>query len=491
MKRLFTLIALLVVSGIISPVHAREFPIPKDFVFDGHKDLKQYTPYILPCISWLQETPLNEDIEGRAKINFFVLTWLQINPDLSISLPEYSYKLNGINRDLLYLFLEGWIKYTLETKDTAIVACSMAGLNTMLDYYLAGKAASIGKIEFLDNMALLRKDGRLKGLFDTGHVAKNTFIYLKAPYNRNEFRYEENYFGFHYYTINLLNPRAIKYRYMLDGYYNDWIETTDGSVTYPRLPPGTYTFKVQASMYPDFGNAPESSYSFTIKKPYWMEYWFIALVAGLVVLLIYYIIKQREKSLKNLAMLQQERVIFEYEHLKSQVNPHFLFNTLNTLANLIAKDQEKAISYTEDLSRLYQQILAYRDNDLILLSEEIAILDNYILIQRGRFSDALKLNIDISSTILKTKKIVPMALQILIENAIKHNVVSASEPLVIYITTDDLEIVISNKVRPKMSREKGEGLGLVNIKKRYELLTKKTVVYGLQDDEFVVRLPLL
>ena len=278
---------------------------------------------------------------------------------------------------------------------------------------------------------------------------------------------------------------------MLDGYYNDWIVTTDGSVTYPRLPPGTYTFKVQASMYPGFENAPEASYSFTINKPYWMEYWFIALIAGLVVGFIYYFIKQREKSLKNLAMLQQERVIFEYEHLKSQVNPHFLFNTLNTLANLIAKDQEKAISYTEDLSRLYQQILAYRDNDLILLSEEIAILDNYFLIQKGRFSDALKLNIDISSAILRTKKIVPMALQILIENAIKHNVVSASEPLVIFITTDDQEIVISNKVRPKMSREKGEGLGLVNIKKRYELLTKKTVIYGLQDDEFIVRLPLL
>ncbi len=491
MKRLLTLIALLAITGILSPVSAREFPIPKDFVFNGHKDLKQYTPYVLPCIDWLKETPLNEDPNGRAKINFFVLTWLQINPDLSISLPEYSYKLNGINRDLLYLFLEGWIKYTLETKDTAIVACSMAGLNTMLDYYLAGKASSVGKIEFLDNMALLRKEGKLKGLFDTIHSAKNTFIYLKAPYTRTEFKYEENYFGFHYYTINLLNPRAIKYRYMLEGYYNDWIVTTDGSVTYPRLPPGTYNFKVQASMYSDFENAPEATYSFTIQKPYWMEYWFITLIVGLVISLIYYIIKQREKSLKNLAMLQQERVIFEYEHLKSQVNPHFLFNTLNTLANLIAKDQEKAISYTEDLSRLYQQILAYRDNDLILLSEEIAILNNYILIQKGRFSDALKLNIDISSTILKTKKIVPMALQILIENAIKHNVVSASEPLVIYITTDEYEIVISNKVRPKMSREKGEGLGLINIKKRYELLTKKTVIYGLQDDEFVVRLPLL
>src|SRR6185312_12402400 len=96
----------------------------------------------------------------RDQLNFFVLHWLERNPDIDISLPEYSLKFSGINRDLLCLFLEGWIKYTLETKDTAITNCSMAGLKTMLSYYRAGKAASIGKVAFLDNLSTIEKEGK-------------------------------------------------------------------------------------------------------------------------------------------------------------------------------------------------------------------------------------------------------------------------------------------------------------------------------------------
>jgi LytS/YehU family sensor histidine kinase len=190
-------------------------------------------------------------------------------------------------------------------------------------------------------------------------------------------------------------------------------------------------------------------------------------------------------------VLKHERIMFEYEHLKSQVNPHFLFNSLNTLTNLIARDQKKAIEYTENLSSLYHSILAYHDNDLVSLAEEIAILENYFSIQKGRFGDALQLQMNISAEVLRTKKIVPLALQILIENVIKHNVISEQEPLHIDISATDLDITITNILSPKLSKEKGEGLGLVNIKRRYELLTKKTVSYGIIGNEFIVILPLL
>jgi hypothetical protein len=357
----------------------------------------------------------------------------------------------------------------------------------MLDYYLSGKAAAAGRVEYLDNLVKIDKEGKLKDLFDTSRTASNTYIYLTAPYNKQHYKYDENYFSFRFYCINLINPRDITYRYMLDGYYDKWITTTDGSVTYPRLPPGNYTFRVQGTMYNNFNNAPESSFAFTVGKPLWKENWFMSIVAAACLLLVYLVIKQREKNLKNIALLKHERIMFEYEHLKSQVNPHFLFNSLNTLTNLIAKDQEKAIEYTESLSGLYHNILAHHENDLVLLSEEFAILDNYISIQKGRFGDTLQMNIEIPEEVMRNKKIVPLTLQMLIENAIKHNV----EPLVITFTASEDEITIRNIVHPKLTREKGAGIGLVNIRRRYELLTKKPVIYGVQENEYVVKLPLL
>ncbi len=492
MAKIFTgLFFFLLLSFGYQNLNAQGFPLPEGFKFDGHSDVRQYTQYIVPTVTWLQQTPLNESKEQRATANYFVMNWLQINPDMNISLPEYSFKFHDIDKQLLYLFLESWIKYTLETKDTNITNCSIAGIKSMLDYYNSGKASELGKIEFLDNLSEINKSGKLNELFDTSHLARNTYLFLKQPSAKKDFKHDENYFSFNFWSINLIRPRAITYRYMLEGYFDKWITTKDGSVTYPRLPSGNYTFKVQAGMNNDFSHATEVIWAFNIGKPMWKENWFLALILLAGTMLGYYVIKQREKNLKNIALLKHERIMFEYEHLKSQVNPHFLFNSLNTLTNLIERDQAKALEYTENLSSLYHSILTHHENDLVLLSEEIAILENYFSIQKGRFGDALQLKMDIPDSVMNRKKIVPLAMQILIENVIKHNVISAAEPLIIQIFADENEITIRNVLAPKISKEKGEGLGLINIKKRYELLTSKPVRYGTTGNEFVVNLPLL
>jgi hypothetical protein len=181
MKRILRLFMVcLILSTGYSSSFAQNFPLPDNFTFDGHSDMRNYTRYIIPCINWLQQTPLNEYKEERARVNSFVLSWLQINPDISIGLPEYSYKLHDINDQLLYIFMEGWIKYTLETKDTDLTNCRIAGLHSMLDYYVTGKAAELGKNEFLDNLLIIEKDGKLRELFDTSHSAKNTWLYLNT-----------------------------------------------------------------------------------------------------------------------------------------------------------------------------------------------------------------------------------------------------------------------------------------------------------------------
>ena len=183
--------------------------------------------------------------------------------------------------------------------------------------------------------------------------------------------------------------------------------------------------------------------------------------------------------------------MFEYEHLKSQVNPHFLFNSLNTLTGLIDDDKNAAMQYTTRLSDLYRNMLSHKDKDLITLAEEWEILENYIYIQKSRFGDALHLVIDIPEKLKKTKKVVPMALQLLLENAIKHNIVSKSSPLTVRFTADDEQLTISNVYQPKISKEKGAGLGLANIRKRYALYTKRPVIAYMKDSEFIVIIPLI
>jgi len=275
------------------------------------------------------------------------------------------------------------------------------------------------------------------------------------------------------------------------GYNNHWIATNDETITFPNLPPGKYTFRLQSSLNHNFNNAIEDQYAFTITTPFWKRIPFILAMLLLLALLVFGYVKRREKRLKSINRLQQERMTFEYEHLKSQVNPHFLFNTLNTLTNLIEEDPARAVSYTEQLADLYRNMLLHRDKDLIPLREEWHILEAYLYIQQSRFGNALQVHLHLPEALLDTRRIVPMSLQMLVENAIKHNVVSMSAPLVITIFAEAHHILITNPVRPKMSKEKGAGLGLENICRRYELMTDRKMTYGIIDHIYTVTLPLL
>lgn len=318
-----------------------------------------------------------------------------------------------------------------------------------------------------------------------------TVLYNPQPLGTHEFSHAQNYLGFSYNGINYTNPERLHYRYKLEGYNNNWVVTGDEYVPFPQLPAGSYTFRVQASLSSSFAGASEAQYSFTIAKPFWARTWFIAVAALALLGLGYLYIRLRERNLRKLSSLQKERMMFEYEHLKSQVNPHFLFNSLNTLSSLIEENQELATDYTEHLADLYRNMLAYRDKDLILLREELSILQNYMYIQQSRFGKALQLQVEVAEELNHNKRVVPLALQLLVENAIKHNIVSLSMPLTITIIADDHTIIISNPIQPKISKEKGAGLGIVNIKKRYALLTKRSVTFENANGTYIVTLPLL
>jgi len=323
------------------------------------------------------------------------------------------------------------------------------------------------------------------------HILPPSVYSRTVPNERHVFEHDENYISFPFDGIGFVNHERINYRYTLQGYNDGWVSTNDASASFPKLSPGNYIFRVQVSLNPAFEHPKEDDYSFTIATPFWRTDLFYVSVVVSVFLIGYLYIKLREKRLKNVSLLQQERMMFEYEHLKSQVNPHFLFNSLNALSILIEEKKENALTYTVNLADLYRNMLAYSRNDLISLKEECDILNSYVHIQQTRFGDALQVKIDIPNEVMEKKKIVPLALQLLVENAIKHNVVSLAQPLIISIAASEDEIVIRNFIRLKISKEKGAGLGLVNIWKRYGQLTKRPVTYGVFENEYIVKLPLL
>lgn len=304
------------------------------------------------------------------------------------------------------------------------------------------------------------------------------------------FSHDENYLSFDYVGLWYHDPEEVIYQIKLDGYDETWIRTKNKTVTYPRLPPGEYTFRLKVSADASLMNTREVSYSFRIQKPFWGQWWFMVASAFTGIVLIWGLIKQREKKLQQKQSLERDAIAFQFETLKSQINPHFLFNSFNTLAGLIEKDRTKAVSYVEQLSDFYRSILTYRDKDVIPLSEELNLLQNYFFLQQKRYGDKLSLNID-ESLITKQYYIAPLTLQLLMENAVKHNIISRDKHLTVSVQKSGAYLVVSNNFQPKQSTERSTGMGLQNIRSRYKILSKLDISIENTSQTFSVYIPLI
>lgn len=188
--------------------------------------------------------------------------------------------------------------------------------------------------------------------------------------------------------------------------------------------------------------------------------------------------------------LKSELLDFQYKQLKGQINPHFLFNSLNVLTSLIHINQVKAVEFTKKLSHIYRYVLSIEGENLIEIEKEMFFLQNYIDILTIRFGKGLIVETKVESNHYK-RFIPPMSLQLLIENAVNHNIVDVDRPLRIDIYTEANFICVSNNVNPKMNKEMGNGIGLNNLKRKYELLDERTIEVCQTDQLFTVKLPLL
>lgn len=197
-----------------------------------------------------------------------------------------------------------------------------------------------------------------------------------------------------------------------------------------------------------------------------------------------------KRTLLSSEILQRENIQFKFEALKNQLNPHFLFNTFSTLIQLIPANPELAEEYTRNLSSVYRYILMGKDKELVQLREEMDFVNAYMFLIAIRFNDSVKLTIDIEQT--KYDHYLPLlSLQLLIENAVKHNIISDRKPLCISIKTRGSQLVVENNLQKKSSIENSTKIGLQNIINRYQLITEQDVVIEQSDSHFTVKLPLL
>jgi PAS domain S-box-containing protein len=193
----------------------------------------------------------------------------------------------------------------------------------------------------------------------------------------------------------------------------------------------------------------------------------------------------------QLINLQKENLQSQFDVLKQQVNPHFLFNSLNVLTSLIKLEPDLAEKFSEHLSKVYRYVLENKDNELVDLNTELVFLDAYIFLLNIRFVNKLHVNIDIPES-KRNYQVIPLAMQLLIENAIKHNIMSKSNPLQIDIFIDKNNFLnIINNLQERPSQIVSTGVGLKNIQNRYLLLNNTEPVFEKNDTHFIAKVPLI
>jgi sensor histidine kinase YesM len=218
------------------------------------------------------------------------------------------------------------------------------------------------------------------------------------------------------------------------------------------------------------------------------EYIIFIIVASIIYAMSFF--KAWRNELQQKEEVKRESLALQYKVLQDQINPHFLFNSLNVLGSLMDIDVEKAKQFNRELSLFYRDVLHFKDLDIITLKEEIDFVKKYIYLQQIRFGEALQ--VDIIANPKVDGKVIPLSLQALVENAIKHNEISQANPLKIVIAiSDDYELVVENNLQAKTLLESTSKTGLKNLAGRYEYLTGEKMRITKNDHYFRVSVPLI
>ncbi len=310
-------------------------------------------------------------------------------------------------------------------------------------------------------------------------------VNLSLTEGKNKFTEDENNIEFNYSGSWLTDPSKLTFQYKLVGFDDDWRVTKDNSVAFRKLPPNHYTFRLRASENGQFNDEPEVSYYFEIQRYFYNEWWFKVLGFVVIGFGLWLIIQTKENRKKEKISMEKLTIENQLINLKNQLNPHFLFNAFNTLIGLIEEDTERSIEFLERMTDFYRNMLEYGKLNMISLAQEKEMLNEYIHILKARFNGQLLIKLDIDDH-PENYEIPPMTLQLLLENAIKHNVVSTQNPLRVSIIQSKDTITIKNRRSDLLSESRGTKTGLQNIKRRFDLVNLPTPIINDAKDHFEV-----
>ncbi len=201
------------------------------------------------------------------------------------------------------------------------------------------------------------------------------------------------------------------------------------------------------------------------------------------------VVQRQEQHIKE---IESEILRVKYQQLRAQVNPHFLFNSLNILISLINSNPHRATEFTKQLAAIYRYLLSNDKQDVVLLSEELKFVQKYAKILNIRYGDGIKITIpQVTDVSVLSMRIIPTAIQILIENACKHNIISTTDPLTINVSIDNNQIIVINNLAPRPMPADSTGLGLKGLKEKYKIIANKEIEIKETDSTFGVSIPLM
>jgi ligand-binding sensor domain-containing protein len=346
------------------------------------------------------------------------------------------------------------------------------------------------------------KDLKLPSSNDKLYIARvqagDSIIQINENNLTINFRAEQNSVSIAYGVLMPPETNIYVYYYQLEGFDKDWkIDKSQSRYAiYGNLAGGDYIFKIKAK--DTNGNyLPTKKLYLHIDIPFYKTLWFrivgFLLAIGLVLAFIRYRANQRKK-IHHLQIqstrLEKDKTEIQYQNLINHLNPHFLFNSLTSLNGLILSEPDIASDFLQKLSKIYRYILQNKDTEIVSLDQELGFVKNYIDLQKSRFDEGLQVNIDIDEDYLSSG-IVPVTLQNLFENAIKHNTVEEDKPLFISVFIEDEHLIIKNNLQKKKFVETSNKQGIDSLKSLYKYLIDKPLETIETESAFVVRVPLL
>lgn len=323
------------------------------------------------------------------------------------------------------------------------------------------------------------------GVFIIGSLLDNGFQFESAK----EFAIEFTFYQVYAFVLGYSNMFYFTYLESLHWKKSEGVKRVIiglvGSVIITLI--GLFVLRMLTALF-YFENSFEHFIANESLRPYQFGLW-ITLSIVVTFHIIYFYNQYQQNKIKEQKVIAGTASA-KFDALKNQLDPHFLFNSLNVLTSLIDENPENAQRFTTSLSKVYRYVLEQKNKDLVSVDEELDFARTYMMLLKMRFEDSIIFDIPERAS-NPDSKVVPLSLQLLLENAVKHNMVTASKPLHIKIYEEEGDLIVENNFQPKQIVKKSSGVGLSNIMQRYQLLTNRKVNINQQANRFAVAIPML